>query len=243
MKTLLEKRPVDVKHEKIVIIEDESDILEVIAYNLKREGFEVYESRDGEDGLLLIEKHAPDLVVLDLMLPTIDGIELCRKLKSDPVTREIPVVMVTAKGEESDVVLGLGVGADDYVPKPFSPKELVARVKAVLRRGELKDDTGQQDRIETGGLVVDLKRYEVRVDDKPVRFTATELRLLHYLASHRGRVFTRDHLLSRVIGEDAIVIDRNIDVHIRAIRKKIGSYRDYIETVRGVGYRFSDEQA
>lgn len=231
------------KHEKIVIIEDESDILEVIAYNLKREGFEVFESRDGEDGLLQIEKHAPDLVILDLMLPTIDGIELCRKLKSDSITRAIPVIMVTAKGEESDIVLGLGVGADDYITKPFSPKEMVARVKAVLRRGKLKEETGQKDRIETGGLVIDLKRYEVKVDDQPVRFTATELRLLHFLASHPGRVFTRDHLLSRVIGEDAIVIDRNIDVHVRAIRKKIGPYRDYVETVRGVGYRFRDDNA
>jgi DNA-binding response OmpR family regulator len=176
------------------------------------------------------------------MLPTIDGIELCRKLKSDPLTRAIPVVMVTAKGEEADIVLGLGIGADDYVTKPFSPKELIARVKAVLRRGELKDEVGQRDRIQAGKLVIDLKRHEVRVDDNPVRFTATELRLLHFLASHPGRVFTRDHLLSRVIGEDAIVIDRNIDVHIRAIRKKIGPCDNLVETVRGVGYRFSDEQ-
>ena len=230
------------KREQIVVIEDERDILEVIAYNLKREGYEVFESQDGEHGLSLIERHAPDLVVLDLMLPTIDGIELCRKLKSDPVTREIPIIMVTAKGEESDIVLGLGVGADDYVTKPFSPKELIARVKAVLRRGKLKDEAGGEDRIEAGGLVIDMKRFEVRVDDKPVLFTATELRLLHYLASHPGRVFTRDQLLGRVIGDDAIVIDRNIDVHIRAIRKKLGDYRDYIETVRGVGYRFGDEQ-
>lgn len=242
MKSLLEKRSNPVKHEKIVIIEDESDILEMIAYNLKREGYEVLTSQDGEDGLEQIERSAPDLVVLDLMLPTIDGIEICRRLKSDLVTRTIPVVMVTAKGEESDIVLGLGVGADDYVIKPFSPKELIARVKAVLRRGQLKDTTGEQDRIETAGLVVDLKRFEVRVDGKPAKFTATELRLLHFLASHPGRVFTRDHLLSRVIGEDAIVIDRNIDVHIRAVRKKIGGYRDFIETVRGVGYRFHDQE-
>ena len=231
------------KYGKIVIIEDESDILEVIAYNLKREGFEVFESQDGEDGLLKIEAHTPDLVILDLMLPTIDGIELCRKLKSDPVTRSVPIIMVTAKGEESDIVLGLGVGADDYVTKPFSPKELIARVKAVIRRGKLKDDAGTQERIETGGLVIDLKRFEVRVDDRPVKFTATELRLLHFLASHPGRVFTRDYLLSRVIGDDAIVIDRNIDVHIRSIRKKIGSHREFVETVRGVGYRFCDRQA
>jgi DNA-binding response OmpR family regulator len=242
MKTLFKRRPINVKHEKIVIIEDESDILEVIEYNLKREGYEVLTSQDGEEGLEQIGRSAPDLVVLDLMLPNIDGIEICRRLKSDPVTRSIPVIIVTAKGEESDIVLGLGVGADDYVTKPFSPKELVARVKAVLRRGQLKDSTGEQDRIEIGGLVVDLKRYEVRVDGKPVKFTATELRLLHFLASHPGRVFTRDHLLSRVIGEDAIVIDRNIDVHVRAVRKKIGNYRDFIETVRGVGYRFYDAE-
>lgn len=228
------------KIEKIIVIEDESDILEVIAYNLRREGYEVLVSQDGEEGLEQIERSAPDLVVLDLMLPTIDGLEICRKLKTDPVTRSIPVVIVTAKGEESDIVLGLGVGADDYVTKPFSPKELVARVKAVLRRGTMKDDVGKKERIEKNGLTIDVKRYEVRVDSKPVRFTATELRLLHFLASHPGRVFTRDQLLSRVIGEDAIVIDRNIDVHVRAIRKKLGDYRGYIETVRGVGYRFQE---
>jgi two-component system alkaline phosphatase synthesis response regulator PhoP len=230
----------DVKREKIVVIEDEADILEVIAYNLKREGYEVLESRDGEAGLRQIGRHAPDMIILDLMLPSIDGIEICRRLKSDAVTRSIPVIMVTAKGEESDIVLGLGVGADDYVTKPFSPKELIARVRAVLRRGQPKEEAGEQDRIEKGGLTIDLKRYEVKVDGKPVSFTATELRLLHFLASHPGRVFTRDQLLGRVIGEDAIVIDRNIDVHVRAIRKKIGPYQDYIETIRSVGYRFRD---
>jgi len=229
-----------VKREKIVVIEDEADILEVIAYNLKREGYEVLESRDGEAALRQIGRHAPDLIILDLMLPSIDGIEICRRLKSDAVTRPIPVIMVTAKGEESDIVLGLGVGADDYVTKPFSPKELIARVRAVLRRGQPKEEAGKQDRIEKDWLTIDLKRYEVKVDGKPVSFTATELRLLHFLASHPGRVFTRDQLLGRVIGEDAIVIDRNIDVHIRAIRKKIGPYRDYIETIRSVGYRFRD---
>ena len=228
------------KREKIVVIEDEADILEVIAYNLKREGYEVLESRDGEAALRQIGRHAPDLIILDLMLPSIDGIEICRRLKSDAVTRPIPVIMVTAKGEESDIVLGLGVGADDYVTKPFSPKELIARVRAVLRRGQPKEEAGKQDRIEKDWLTIDLKRYEVKVDGKPVSFTATELRLLHFLASHPGRVFTRDQLLGRVIGEDAIVIDRNIDVHIRAIRKKIGPYRDYIETIRSVGYRFRD---
>jgi two-component system alkaline phosphatase synthesis response regulator PhoP len=237
---ILEKRQALLKTEKIVVIEDEDDILEVIAYNLKREGYEVITSTSGEDGLEKIEKSSPQLVVLDLMLPEIDGLELCRKLKSDPLTRSIPVIMVTAKGEESDVVLGLGVGADDYVTKPFSPKELVARVKALLRRSRVRPEGDSRERIAFGGVVIDPQRHDVQVDGEPVTLTATEFRLLHFLASHPGRVFTRDHLLTRVIGEEAIVIDRNIDVHVRAIRKKLGGHRELIETIRGVGYRFKD---
>lgn len=228
------------KRENIVVVEDEPDILEVLQYNLTREGFRVRAFRDGEQGLEGVRRHAPDLVVLDLMLPGLDGIEVCRRLKQDPVTRSIPVIMLTAKGEESDIVLGLGVGADDYVTKPFSPKELLARVHAVLRRGMLKEDQGKGERVTHGGLVVDTARHAVTVDGEPVICTATELRLLHFLASHPGRVFTRDHLLSRVIGEDAVVLDRNIDVHIGSLRKKLGAHRERIETVRGVGYRFSE---
>jgi phosphate regulon transcriptional regulator PhoB len=237
---ILEKRQTVLKTEKIVVIEDETDILEVIAYNLKREGYEVITSTSGEDGLEKIEKTKPSLVVLDLMLPEVDGIELCRKLKADPVTQSIPVIMVTAKGEESDVVLGLGVGADDYVTKPFSPRELTARVKAVLRRSKSKGETDRRERVTVEGVVIDPQRHEVKVDGQDVLLTATEFRLLHFLASHPGRVFTRDHLLTRVIGEEAIVIDRNIDVHVRAIRKKLGPRRELIETIRGVGYRFKD---
>ena len=228
--------------EKIILIEDEADILEVIQYNLTREGYKVVTSKDGEQGLAKVRKEAPDLVLLDLMLPGLDGLEVCKKLKEDPVTRSIPIIMVTAKGEESDIVLGLGIGADDYVVKPFSPKELLARVKAVLRRGPLKEERGGGERIVRPGLVIDASRHEVRVDGKAVDFTATELRLLHFLASHPGRVFTRDHLLSRVIGEDAVVVDRNIDVHVRAIRQKIGEHREFIDTIRGVGYRFRDDE-
>ncbi|HEX5132313.1 MAG TPA: response regulator [Candidatus Krumholzibacteria bacterium] len=229
------------KTEKIVVIEDEEDILEVIAYNLKREGYEVVTSTSGEDGLDKIARSSPQLVVLDIMLPEIDGIEICRKLKADPLTRSIPVIMVTAKGEESDVVLGLGVGADDYLTKPFSPKELVARVKAMLRRTRMRPESETRERISRGGVLIDPQRHDVQVDGEAITLTATEFRLLHFLASHPGRVFTRDQLLSRVIGEDAIVIDRNIDVHIRAIRKKLGTQRELIETIRGVGYRFKDE--
>ncbi|MFN0152556.1 MAG: response regulator [bacterium] len=227
--------------EKIVVVEDEADILEVIEYHLAREGFRVLTSRDGEAGYALVKREAPDLVLLDLMLPSLDGIEVCRLLKSDPVTRGIPVVMVTAKGEESDAVLGLGLGADDYIKKPFSPKEMVARVRAVLRRGPLREERRPRERVEHAGLVVDAARHEVLVDGEPIVLTATGFRLVHFLASHPGRVFTRDELLSRVIGDKSVVIDRNIDVHIVAVRKKLGRYRDLIETVRSVGYRFREE--
>ena len=223
---------------KILIIEDETDVREVVEYNLVREGFRVYCTGDGEQGLFMARKEAPDLVLLDLMLPGVDGIEICRALKTDPVTGDIPIVMVTAKGEESDIVLGLGVGADDYVTKPFSPRELIARVKAVLRRGPIKGVTEEEDRIVHGDFVVDINRHEVTVAGERIDLTPSELRLLHLLASHPGRVFTRDQLLSRVIGGGAYVIDRNIDVHIRGVRKKLGTHTDLIETVRGVGYRF-----
>ncbi len=224
--------------EKILVIEDEADILEVIVYNLEREGYRAIGCRDGGEGLALARAELPDLIVLDLMLPGIDGIEICRRLGGDGPTESIPIIMVTAKGEESDIVLGLGVGADDYVVKPFSPKELIARIRAVLRRGSLRRTEG--DRIERGGMIVDANRHRVTLDGSPIALTATEFRILHFLASHPGHVFSRGQLLDRSIGDNAIVVDRNIDVHIRAIRKKLGSYRDCIETERGVGYRFRE---
>lgn len=230
------------KDQKIIFIEDESDLREVIEHNLIREGYQVYSSSDGENGLQLIREKSPDLILLDLMLPGLDGLDVCRALKTDAITRAIPIIMVTAKGEESDIVLGLGIGADDYVTKPFSTKELIARIKAVLRRSSLKEDQSGQERIVRGEVVIDMGRHEVQVEGESVVFTATEFRLLHFLASHPGRVFTRDQLLSRVIGEDAYIIDRNIDVHIRSIRKKLGEHLDLIETIRGVGYRFRDVQ-
>jgi len=226
---------------RVLVIEDEDDILEVIEYNLSREGYDVVTSTDGLDGLGKARKSAFDLVVLDLMLPGLDGIEICRRLKMDPLTGSIPIVMVTAKGEETDVVLGLGVGADDYIRKPFSPKELVARVKAVLRRGPMKDEGGKREIITQDGLVIDTRKFEVNVDGEAVPFTATEFKLLHYLASYPDRVFTRDDLVVRVIGEDSSVLSRNIDAHIKIIRKKLGAYRDLIETVRGVGYKFKGQ--
>jgi two-component system phosphate regulon response regulator PhoB len=226
---------------RILVVEDETDILEVIEYNLKREGFRVIGTQNGQEALRRVRKDLPDLVVLDLMLPGMDGIEICRQLKRDNLTRTIPIIMVTAKGEESDVVLGLGVGADDYVPKPFSPKELLARIRAVLRRAPLQEERDADVRITRDGLVIDPASHKVTIDGRLALLTATEFRLLHTLASHPGRVFTRDDLLSRAIGQDVVVLDRNIDVHIRAIRKKLGPFRDWVETVRGLGYRFREE--
>jgi DNA-binding response OmpR family regulator len=229
---------VAMKQERIIVIEDEPDILEVIEYNLVRDGYKVLTSRDGEQGLQKVRKEAPDLVVLDIMLPGMDGIEVCRRLKTDPLTSSIPVVMVTAKTDETDVVLGLGVGADDYIRKPFSPKELVARVKAVLRRGKLKEEQGSGDRIVRDGIVIDSLSHEVTIDGERISLTATEFRLLQFLASHPGRVFSRDEIIVRVIDEESGVENRNVDVHVKMIRRKLGPYRDLVETVRGVGYRF-----
>jgi len=203
----------------------------------------VLSCENGEEGLALIQREHPDLVLLDLMLPGLDGLEICRRLRGDTETAAIPVIMVTAKGEESDIVLGLGIGADDYVSKPFSPKELLARVRSVLRRSRQQHSDAKKDRperISRTGLVVDASRHEVLVDGQQQVFTATEFRLLYFLAAHPGRVYTRDQLIHHAIGDEAIIIDRNIDVHIRSVRKKLGSRRDMVETVRGVGYRFAD---
>jgi DNA-binding response OmpR family regulator len=225
---------------KIVIIEDEPDILEVLSYNLKREGFEVFSATNGTLGLSRVENELPDLLLLDLMLPGMDGIELCSSIKNNLATQNTLIIMVTAKGEESDIVLGLGVGADDYITKPFSPKELVARVKAVVRRGHLVESVPQNEKVEVGNLAIDTSKYEVTIDSREVRLTATEFRLLHYLASNPGRVFSREQLLSRAMGDDVVVVDRNIDVHIRGIRKKMDMDPPLIETIRGVGYRLRD---
>ncbi len=225
---------------KIAVVEDEPDILEVLSYNLKREGFDVSASLDGAEGLAMIQQVLPDLVLLDLMLPGLDGLDICRALKSHAATQNIPIIMVTAKGEESDVVLGLGVGADDYIAKPFSPKELVARVKAVMRRGVKSVAAPDKEQVQFSGLVIDTSRYKVSLDNVEIKFTATEFRLLQYLASQPGRVFSREQLLNHAFGNDVVVVDRNIDVHIRAIRKKLDTKKQFIETIRGIGYRFMD---
>lgn len=227
------------KKPKIVVIEDEVDILEVINYNLSKEGFDVCSALDGEEGLALIKKEVPDLVLLDLMLPGLDGIEICRKLKTDYSTRSIPIIMVTAKGEESDIVLGLGMGADDYMVKPFRPRELMARIRSVLRRGEFIEEG--EGVVSIDELVIDINRHEVKLEGKIIVLTAMEFKLLHFLASHPGQVFTRENLLNHISSDDTFIIDRNIDVHIRSIRKKLNKHRELIETIHRVGYRFRDK--
>ncbi len=225
---------------KVVIIEDEPDIVEVISYNMKREGFQVASVGRGDEGLNLVRNLSPSLVVLDLMLPGMDGLTVCQQIKSDPITRDIPIIIISAKGEESDVVIGLGLGADDYLAKPFSPRELLARVKAVLRRGPVREDQ-HKERIVIKDLLIDIARHEVRVSGELVKLTATEFKILYQLASQPGRAFTREQLLNRVVGEGVVVVDRNIDVHIRAVRKKLGAYSQMIQTIRGVGYRFVED--
>ena len=227
------------KKPKIVAIEDEVDILEVINYNLSKEGFDVCSALDGEEGLALIKKEVPDLVLLDLMLPGLDGIEICRKLKTDYSTRSIPIIMVTAKGEESDIVLGLGMGADDYMVKPFRPRELMARIRSVLRRGDFIEEG--EGVVSIDELVIDINRHQVKLEGKKIVLTAMEFKLLHFLASHPGQVFTRENLLNHVSTDDTFIIDRNIDVHIRSIRKKLDKHRELIETIHRVGYRFRDK--
>ncbi len=226
--------------ERILVVEDEGDLREVVAYNLAREGFKVVTAAGGATALERLERERPDLVLLDLMLPDVDGLEVCRRIRRHPELGATPIVMLTAKAEETDVVLGLGVGADDYVTKPFGVAELIARVKAVLRRVQPAEDEVGPHAVQRGPVRIDPARHEVTVDGGAVHFTATEFRLLHYLAARPGRVFPRDALLRHALGDDESRLDRNIDVHVRAIRHKLGAHRDLIETVRGVGYRFRD---
>lgn len=225
-------------HERIVCVEDEIGVRTLIEQALIKEGFDVAVFDSGDAGLDEVRTRRPDLVLLDVMLPGTDGMEICRQLKWDPATRSIPVVLLTGRTEESDVVLGLGLGADDYIVKPFRVKELVARVKAVLRRSSGKLLVGGSGVIERGPLVVDMARHHVTVDGQVVRFTPTEIRLLHALALRPGTVLPRADLIDRIGPGDGDTTERTIDVHIQSIRRKLGDHRDIIQTVRGLGYQF-----
>ena len=227
-------------NQRILIIEDEPDIIEVLKYNLEKNHFSVASAASGEAGLKAAGELLPDLVLLDLMLPGIDGLEVCRRLRDDQRTRDIPVVMLTAKGTESDVVVGLTLGADDYIVKPFSTSELMARIKAVLRRTEPREGEAQGEILSSGPLRVDLSKHVASLDGAPIELTLSEFKLLTFLMKKKGRVFTRDQLLDAVVGPDVFVTARNIDVHVAALRKKLGKYGGCIITVRGVGYRFEE---
>ncbi|MCX6992044.1 MAG: response regulator transcription factor [Kiritimatiellaeota bacterium] len=225
--------------EHIVIVEDEEDILELLRYHLAREGYSVTTAANGEQALKIIAQKIPALALLDLMLPGLNGLELCRSLKKDPRTAAIPIMMVTAKNEESDVVIGLELGADDYIMKPFSIKVLVARVHALLRRRK-QAVVEMDDTIRIHDLVINPGRHEVLIKGKPVEMTFSELRIIHVLARRPGWVMTREQIVDAVRGEDYAVTDRAVDVQIVGLRKKLGSRAEYIETVRGVGYRFKE---
>ncbi|MCB2230923.1 response regulator transcription factor [bacterium] len=227
------------QRQSILVVEDEEDIRELINYNLTREGFQVEAVATGEDALQSLKKTTPDLVLLDLMLPGVDGLEVCRRLKNNAGTSSVPVVIVTAKGEEADVVTGLELGADDYVIKPFSPRVLLARVRAVLRRQD-SPPVDEDDTLEIHGMVIHPGRHEVTLEGKKVDLTLTEFRMLHLLASRPGWVFTRYQIIEAVHGENYLVTDRSVDVQVVGLRKKLGSAGKMIETVRGIGYRFKE---
>jgi phosphate regulon transcriptional regulator PhoB len=227
-----------------VIIEDEKDIVDLVRYNFRKEGFEVEGFLRGKEGLEYLRQRPADLILLDVLLPDTDGFEICRRLRADDRLKNVPIIFLTAKGEEIDRVLGLEIGADDYVVKPFSPRELIARVKAVLRRQSRPDE--KREVIEAGDVRLDSRTHEVKVGERRVSLSALEFKLLHFLASNPRRIFSRDRLLDEVWGRDRFVTPRTVDVHIRRLRQKIEAQANtYIQTVRGVGYRFStsDETA
>jgi len=228
---------------KILIADDEKDIVELIAYNLEREGFAVSKAYDGRKAWESVNAEKPDLVILDLMMPAMPGMEVCTRIRGQEATASLPIIMLTAKSDPVDKILGLEVGADDYLTKPFHVRELVARVRAVLRRSERRPDADPPESFDYRGLHIDFKSYRVAVDGRPVELSAREFKLLHFLTGHPGRVYSRDQLLDRVWGDEAFVEPRTVDVHISRLRGAIESdpsNPQYILTVRGIGYKFAD---
>ena len=222
---------------KILVVDDEPDALEVLGFKLKEAGYTPVFAADGLKAIAAVRIERPDLIVLDLMLPEIDGLEVCKILRRDPATASIPVIMLTAKAAEMDRVLGLELGADDYVTKPYSPRELVLRIRKLLKRAKTAEESG--DHVRAGVLEIDVPRHTALVEGRPVTLTATEFNLLTLLAQRRGRVQTRERLLQDVWGYETAIDTRTVDTHMRRLREKIGAAADYLETIRGVGYRFS----
>jgi two-component system phosphate regulon response regulator PhoB len=223
---------------RILIIEDERALTEVLTYNLRREGYETVVAHDGQEGLRKAQTLLPDLIILDLMLPLLSGLEVCRELRAGERTRAVPILMLTAKAEETDQVVGFSLGADDYVTKPFSVKVLVQRIRALQRRRE--SEAGETDVIEHGGVRIDRVKHRAYVGERELELTPTEFRLLECVLRQPGRAFSRAQLMDAAIGEGAVVLERTIDVHIKTLRRKLGEAADRVETVRGVGYRFRE---
>ena len=224
----------------VLIIEDEPSLQEILTYNLESRGYQVLVFDDGTEGLEGVRKHVPDIVLLDIMLPGMDGFEVCRHIRSDPLIKHLPVLMMTARGEEIDQLVGFQMGADDYVTKPFKMRILLERIKSLLRRteGSTDDESG---RLSSDGIVLDRIQFKVTVGDADIAFTPTEFDLLWHLMKHPGRVFNRADLMNAIMGDDTIVLERTIDVHIRALRKKLGDCGEFIETVHGIGYRYKNQ--
>jgi two-component system phosphate regulon response regulator PhoB len=225
---------------KVLVIEDDRALAEVLSYNLNMAGYEVLLATDGQDGLLRAQTKSPDIILLDLMLPVVDGLDVCRRLRAGNATKDVPIIMLTAKGEESDELVGFSLGADDYVTKPFSVKVLLERMKALRRRRTADEST--DDVITKLGVTIDRRRHYVASEGQSLTLTRSEFRLLDTLIRQPGRVFQRAELIDAALGEDTMVMERTIDVHIRALRRKLGDRADVIETVRGVGYRFRDSE-
>ena len=225
---------------KVLLVEDDRGLAEVVDYNLKRAGYEVFRAHDGRDGLTQAQLKLPDLILLDVMLPVMDGIEVCRNLRASDETHDLLVMMLTARTEETDELVGFSVGADDYVTKPFSVAVLLQRIRALLRRRQ--DSNENRTTVSSQGILVDHRRHLATVDDQKLRLTRSEFRLLSTMIRQPGRAFDRSELIDAALGEDTMVLERTIDVHIRALRKKLGQHADLIETVRGVGYRFREPE-
>jgi len=230
-------------NETILVVDDEADILQLITYNLEKEGYRTISTTSGEQALVEARKNSPSLVILDLMLPGVDGIEVCRQLREREETGRIPILMVTARSEESDIITGLEVGADDYITKPFSPKVLVARVRAILRRSRRNALTGSREPVvRIHDIHIDTTRHGVRVQEKSIPLSVTEFSILEFLARNPGWVFSRNQIIGAVKGEDYPVTERSVDVQILGLRKKLGPLGNVIETVRGIGYRMKEEE-